>query len=474
VSERSDLMKLRGFMGSKTYTTPATFTGSWNVSSWTPRSGSVTSPYNRLVKTVVRNSGGRVQDRAKYRLAHGYDRILPYSVGVDDLSYGRWMHTWSNSGGTASIGDHFYSGDAASGASLDVVSTTSGWYPTARVKALSQLNQRAKQQLVGGGEALAELRKTTDMFQSVASRIAGAMAEVRFAVKRPDQFLPSMRRAATLLGVPLRERLHLAIQRSHLSNGEKSWGMKKASARAKGRASHVSDQWLALRYGWGPLYSDLFGAMKFCFEYYRDKPIIRRVVGRSDPDKTGYDLYSGRLNGYYGSGAYGHPTDYGVTYTKLPTAAMSWYVDWKDRKQNLLEIGYYLRMTNPHLVANSQLGLADPFTIAWQLVPLSFVVDWFLNVGDVLDQLSAFNGYEWLAGWETVTQFTERTVTITPLSFASGSSHTFTPAKTVRTLFASNRKELLSIQYFGLCLDNGLNVKRTVDGVALLLQKAFR
>jgi hypothetical protein len=39
-----------------------------------------------------------------------------------------------------------------------------------------------------------------------------------------------------------------------------------------------------------------------------------------------------------------------------------------------------------------QWGLDNPLLIAWELVPFSFVIDWFVNVGDVLSSLTDFAG----------------------------------------------------------------------------------
>lgn len=39
-----------------------------------------------------------------------------------------------------------------------------------------------------------------------------------------------------------------------------------------------------------------------------------------------------------------------------------------------------------------QLGLNNPAVIAWELVPYSFVVDWFANVGDFLSSFTDFSG----------------------------------------------------------------------------------
>jgi len=40
------------------------------------------------------------------------------------------------------------------------------------------------------------------------------------------------------------------------------------------------------------------------------------------------------------------------------------------------------------------LGITNPLLIGWELVPFSFVVDWFLPVGNWLESVDAMLGYE--------------------------------------------------------------------------------
>jgi len=41
------------------------------------------------------------------------------------------------------------------------------------------------------------------------------------------------------------------------------------------------------------------------------------------------------------------------------------------------------------LSAPRSLGLYDPLSVAWELVPFSFVADWFIPIGTYLDNLAA-------------------------------------------------------------------------------------
>lgn len=48
--------------------------------------------------------------------------------------------------------------------------------------------------------------------------------------------------------------------------------------------------------------------------------------------------------------------------------------------------GADVKVNNPNLWLANQLGFINPLTVAWELVPFSFVVDWFLPVGAFLSQ----------------------------------------------------------------------------------------
>lgn len=50
-------------------------------------------------------------------------------------------------------------------------------------------------------------------------------------------------------------------------------------------------------------------------------------------------------------------------------------------------------MYSPAVASANALGLVNPALVAWELVPFSFVVDWFLPIGNYIDGLTAFSGY---------------------------------------------------------------------------------
>lgn len=57
-------------------------------------------------------------------------------------------------------------------------------------------------------------------------------------------------------------------------------------------------------------------------------------------------------------------------------------------------VGAQGRMSNPNLALLGDLGLINPLAVAWDKVPYSFVVNWFIPVGTYLNSLTDLVGYE--------------------------------------------------------------------------------
>lgn len=49
-------------------------------------------------------------------------------------------------------------------------------------------------------------------------------------------------------------------------------------------------------------------------------------------------------------------------------------------------------VTNHNYHLANKLGFTNPVLTAWQMVPASFIADWFVNVGQVLASLTDFEG----------------------------------------------------------------------------------
>lgn len=114
----------------------------------------------------------------------------------------------------------------------------------------------------------------------------------------------------------------------------------------------ISGRWLELQYGWLPMLSSVYEA---CSAYAAINERRRSVV-------VAKKSISGRYNGAQSP-----------NYSGMGT--------WRYRKRIQYE------MTEKLSVARS-LGLLDPLSVAWELIPFSFVIDWFIPIGTWLDNLS--------------------------------------------------------------------------------------
>lgn len=78
-----------------------------------------------------------------------------------------------------------------------------------------------------------------------------------------------------------------------------------------------------------------------------------------------------------------------------------WYYGHQDGVQGTLTCSgrMRIRVSDPFLYTLSQLGLTDPVTVAWELVPFSFVVDWFVPVGEYLEAIQPPQGVDFVDGY---------------------------------------------------------------------------
>lgn len=134
--------------------------------------------------------------------------------------------------------------------------------------------------------------------------------------------------------------------------------------------------WLELQYGWLPLLSDVHGAV----HEIMDKPPTRVTV-RGKASDTWYDKSLCTL------GKTTHPV----------------YIDRITKGVHHLNLRLDYEEGNAAARQAASLGLTNPADLAWELLPFSFVVDWFANVGDCFNVLDATFGWDFKGGSCTTT-----------------------------------------------------------------------
>ncbi len=159
-------------------------------------------------------------------------------------------------------------------------------------------------------------------------------------------------------------------------------------AYAKDVERAVANGWLELQYGWKPLLNDVYGAAEALAKAQLVPMYLKETaVAKINMPLKGFRKSSDGLTTYYDEGYRETIVRFGVTYYRKPGTART----------------------------AAELGITNPLTVAWELVPFSFVADWFLPVGQALETLDATNGLQFLDGYRsTVTRhyvtYTQTTV----------------------------------------------------------------
>lgn len=131
----------------------------------------------------------------------------------------------------------------------------------------------------------------------------------------------------------------------------------------KPRGLDVPSRWLELQYGWLPLLSDIYAIGNDIFRVptfkvrttFHDNVFNRTRVQSSEP-------YGYLDSTFECSDHYRH------------TLVTRFTVD------------------SDFVTTMDNIGVLNPLLVAWEAVPFSFIVDWFIPVGDWLSSLSALNG----------------------------------------------------------------------------------
>jgi hypothetical protein len=146
------------------------------------------------------------------------------------------------------------------------------------------------------------------------------------------------------------------------------------SVRARERAlqklppsKRLANAWLELEFGWKPLLSDVHGAATML------------------ASRAASEQYNSRLS---------------ASFRKRVVKPSTWsglydYVNDHESKCKYV-IRYFLDSESRQGL--SQTGISDPLTLAWQVLPFSFVVDWFIPVGNYLSALGAYDGFTFRDG----------------------------------------------------------------------------
>lgn len=142
------------------------------------------------------------------------------------------------------------------------------------------------------------------------------------------------------------------VKSGQLKKAAQTLGFRKPKKR---HARDLAGQWLELSYGWIPLVQDIYNSVDVMA---RPLPPLKLKARVSHSNQT-------------------NPS----------TTEVRW---WHRR----MCCGCSIKAIHPNSLLANQMGLVNPATIAWEVVPFSFVIDWFVPVGRFLESFTDFVGVD--------------------------------------------------------------------------------
>lgn len=230
----------------------------------------------------------------------------------------------------------------------------------------------------------------------------------------------------------------------------------KSLSKGQQRLDYVTKKWLEARYGWLPLVYSTYDALDNIGN--RLSKGVHTITGRSGVTDIGVDRS--------GSGSYADPT-----------VKMSFDMRYRT------EIKCDFRMSGSRGI--SDWTSLNPIGIAWELLPLSFVADWFVNVSSVLSNWEnwAVFANSFVGGYRTqsyreellysrsgttsnpVPYWPNGTTIFDGVTFFSQQSYGY---KELRLFKDRVRLDSLPMPAQGIRIKPKLNAKRLTDAAALL------
>jgi hypothetical protein len=145
-------------------------------------------------------------------------------------------------------------------------------------------------------------------------------------------------------------------------------------------AKSFGNNWLKYHFGIEPLVKDIGAAMT---SLTRDFDPIK-IVGRGTDGNIQYVPVN--------------------TVVGIPGGNQRLQGEWKQTTITKVRIRAEFKINNPNLFLANNMGFVNPASIIWELIPFSFIVDWFTNVGQILASFTDFAGVSLLNPSTTIYQ----------------------------------------------------------------------
>lgn len=180
---------------------------------------------------------------------------------------------------------------------------------------------------------------------------------------------------------------------------------------------YIPEAWLELQYGWNPLLADVKDGARVIAQRLTDNSGRRHVTSRKT-ESSSRSVSGDAL------------TTRGDVYPAV--TALS------ERYSSVVRFDFAIG--NSSLYAAGQLNLDNPADLAWNLLPFSFVVDWFFPVDSFLTALAAPWGLHFIGG--SITRYRNCSARVISAGPSTDGYGTITGAFPLRTVFDVTRTAL--------------------------------
>jgi hypothetical protein len=279
-----------------------------------------------------------------------------------------------------------------------------------------------------------------------SSAITSAITEAYAGVAEPDlQGLVSLAELKKTIAMLRRPFMGL---RNYLDQFRPDWSggssNKRKKRSPKAQAEAVAQQWLEYRYGIIPLMMDIEGVLK-ALRPRTNKRFTSRAQ-RVLPTFT----------------------------TTIDTPASSFYLHdlrTKITEDVTIRAGVYYEHFGT-MDERFGMSISDIPSAMWELIPYSFVVDWFLNIGSYIDAMTPRAGSRDLAAWYTVKRIhkIERSMINFRLpSSMSDYNLTTSPSGSDLVVFETTTRTPVTRDAIGLSATYNLSNVHVADAIALAI-----
>lgn len=292
----------------------------------------------------------------------GYFALAAAGISLPPLPY--YVNAFEDNG---TVGTAFIEGqEEETSRPVSVRAELGGMHPvpTSILVPVGVADDKAKESFYGNsgayesttGVTMAELPKTVALIGNSAIRIAQTFKKLkRFDVKGAFEAISMSSQTSLRHGV--------ALQKS----------ARNAKRSAMGRLDFASNAWLEMTYGWKPLLSEIDNAARDLAYGWEAENADFRIHGSGSATGSSELVNTSRFSA----------DDINVF-----------------RAEQSVRVGYtcHVKVIDPTWRALSALGILNPLEIGWELMPYSFVVDWFMPMGNWVASLDALVGLQFVDG----------------------------------------------------------------------------